>query len=200
MRVLLVGATGTIGRAVEALVSRCHEVIPVSNSKGEFRVDLANPSSIRELYRAVGVVDAVISAAGVAKFAPLAYLSDDDFTLSLSNKLMGQVNLVRFGFDSLATGGSFTLTSGILAERPMVGSAAISLVNAGIEGFIRAAALEAPRHIRVNVVSPGWVLETLADLGMDTEQGTSAETVAKAYLQALEGSGTGEVIDAAGGR
>jgi len=197
MRVLLVGATGTIGSAIAAaLPPRC-EVIPVSHSVGDLRVDLADPGSIHEMYRKTGSVDAVISAAGTAKFAPLSYLTDEDFKISILNKLMGQVNLVRFGFDHVTNGGSFTLTSGILGRRPMVGSAAISLVNAGLEGFVRAAALEAPRNIRVNVVSPGWVTETLAGLGMDTEEGIPAEVVASAYIQAVQGSGTGSVIDAA---
>jgi NAD(P)-dependent dehydrogenase (short-subunit alcohol dehydrogenase family) len=109
------------------------------------------------MYRKVGKVDAVISAAGVAKFGPLRSLTAADFELSLRNKLMGQVNLVGLGFDHVADGGSFTLTSGTLARRPMVGSGVISLVNSGIEGFVRAAALEAPRRItpetiRVQVV------------------------------------------------
>ncbi len=102
-----------------------------------------------------------MSVAGDAKFAPLTSLSDDDFTFSLRNKLMGQVNLVRYGMSAMRDGGSFTLTSGVLAQTPMVGSGAVSLVNAGLEGFVRAAALEAPRGIRVNVVSPPWVTETL---------------------------------------
>lgn len=106
------------------------------------------------------------------------------------------MNLVRLGFECVSDAGSFTLTSGVLAQQPMVGSAAISLVNAALEGFTRAAALEAPRGIRVNIVSPPWVTETLVALGMDTSQGTPAATVARAYVRALEGSGTGEVISA----
>lgn len=198
MRILLVGATGTIGSAVAAALSERHEVISASRSKSEHKVDLADPGSIRKMYQEVGRVDAVICAAGLAKFGPLASLSEDDFQFCLSNKLMGQVNLVRLGFDSVSDAGSFTLTSGVLAQHPMVGSAAISLVNAGLEGFTRAAALEAPRGIRVNVVSPPWVTETLVALGMDTSQGTLAATVAQAYVQALEGSQNGEVIPAGG--
>jgi NAD(P)-dependent dehydrogenase (short-subunit alcohol dehydrogenase family) len=196
MRVLLIGATGTIGSEVaKALLDR-HEVIAVSNKSGEYRVDLANADSIRELFRKAGRVDAVISAAGDARFAPLSKLTDADFEFSLSNKLMGQVNLVRFGLDYVNDRGSFTLTAGTLARKPMVGGAAVSLVNAGIEGFVRAAALEAPRKIRVNAVSPGWVTETLSKLGMDTAGGTPAKVVAQSYLKVLEGSATGQVIDA----
>lgn len=196
MKVLVVGATGTIGSAVAAALSPRHEVISASHTKSEQKVDLADPGSIRRMYQNVGQVDAVICAAGLAKFAPLGSLTEDDFRFCLSNKLMGQVNLVRLGFECVSDAGSFTVTSGVLAQQPMVGSAAISLVNAALEGFTRAAALEAPRGIRVNIVSPPWVTETLVALGMDTSQGTPAATVARAYVRTLEGSGTGEVISA----
>src|SRR5581483_8939700 len=114
---------------------------------------------IRALFGRVGELDAVVSCAGGAAWKPLADLTDEDFALSLRNKLMGQVNVVRHGFDSVRSGGSLTITSGILARTAMPSSAAVSLVNAGLEGFTRAAALEAPRRIRVNVVSPPWVAE-----------------------------------------
>ncbi len=197
MRIVVVGATGTIGRAVvEAFASR-HEILPVGHKSTEITVDLADPASIRAMYQATGLVDGVISAAGLARFSPLAKLSDDDFAFSVSNKLMGQVNLVRLGFDHVRDGGRFVLTSGILARSPMHGSAAISLVNAGLEGFARAAALEAPRGIRVNVVSPPWVKETLQALGMDPANGLPAVTVAKAYVRAVEGNENGAVIEPA---
>jgi NAD(P)-dependent dehydrogenase (short-subunit alcohol dehydrogenase family) len=109
---------------------------------------------------------------------------------------MGQVNLVRFGMDSVADGGSFTLTSGVLAQEPMPGAAAISLVNAGLEGFARSAALDLPRKQRINVVSPPWVSETLQAMGQDPKGGLPAAVVAKAYLVTVEGKETGKVIDA----
>ena len=140
-------------------------------------------------------MDAIVSTAGAAKFGPLESLSDEDFRFSLANKLMGQVNLTRIGMDYLNSKGSITLTSGILSQKPMVGSAAISLVNAGLEGFARAAALEAPRGIRVNVVSPPWVTETLKALNMDQSFGKPAVEVAQGYVKSIEGQQSGEVIE-----
>jgi len=128
------------------------------------------------------------------KGAFLDELSDADFHFSIDNKLMGQVNLVRYGLGSVVDGGSITITSGILAQQPSRGSAAISLVNAGLEGFARAAALEAPRGIRINVVSPPWVTETLQALGMPLQGGLPAATVAQAYVACVEGTATGQVI------
>jgi len=194
MRVLVVGATGTLGAAVVAAVKGRHEVVGASRKSAQ-SVDISAPDSIRRLYGAVGRVDAVLSVAGEARFKPLAELTDPDFRFCLDNKLMGQVNLVRFGLDSVNDRGVFVLTTGVLARRPMPGSAAISLVNAGLEGFVRGAALEAPRGIRVNAVSPPWATETLAALGMDTSQGTPASAIAGLYVQALEGTATGTVLE-----
>ena len=109
---------------------------------------------------------------------------------------MGQVNLVRIGFSHITDRGSFTLTSGVLSQEPMPGSAAISLVNSGIEGFVRAAALEMPKGVRINVVSPPWVKETLEAMGRDSSSGMPTATVAKAYVESVEGAKNGVVIDA----
>jgi NAD(P)-dependent dehydrogenase (short-subunit alcohol dehydrogenase family) len=196
MRVMIIGATGTIGRAVASALAKKHEVIAVGHRGGQHQVDLASTSSIRRLYETTGPVDAVVCCAGSARFGPLAELSDDDFELSLRNKLMGQVNLVRLGLDGVRDGGSFTLTSGVLATEPIPGSGAISLVNAGVEAFARAAALELPRKLRVNVVRPPWVQETLEAMGRDGKTGMPSATLAAAYVASVEGTDSGRVLDA----
>jgi len=195
MRILVVGGTGTIGSAVVAALAPRHEVITVGHTKGSHQIDLASSDSIARLFQAVGRFDALISTAGRAVFAPLDKLTDIDFQLSLSHKLMGQVNLVRLGLPYGNDGASFTLTSGVLSREPIVGSAAISLVNAGVEGFVRAAALELPRGMRVNVVSPPWVTETLLARNMDPSIGLPAAAVAQAYVTSVEGSATGQMFD-----
>ena len=129
-------------------------------------------------------------------FKSFEELTDADYALGLANKLMGQVNLVRFGYRSIRDGGSFTLTSGVLSREPMKGSVSISMINAGVEGFVRAAALELPSGIRINVVSPPWVQETLDALGMKGIQGMPAMNVALAYVDSVEGKKTGTVIEA----
>ncbi len=199
MKILVVGASGTIGRAVVNALYEVHEVVSASRRRSALRVDIADPGSIQYLFRTVGKVAAVVCVAGDAPFGELTTLTDADFKLGLTSKLMGQVNLVRVGMEHVTDGGSFTLTSGILARQPMVGSSAISLVNAGLEGFVRAAALEAPRGIRVNIVSPGWVTETLRMLDRDPSTGTPAAIVAQAYVRSIDGTTTGTVIDASGG-
>ncbi|MFQ5535955.1 MAG: short chain dehydrogenase [Gemmatimonadota bacterium] len=195
MKVLLVGATGTIGSAVDALLVRHdHEVVRVGHSRGDVQVDLADKASIEAMYMKVGGVDAVVSTAGIARFGPLQELSDEDFEFSLHHKLMGQVNLVRLGLPFVAEGGSFTLTSGTLSQDPTPGTVAVAMVGGALESFVKAAALDlSPAH-RINIVSPGWVRETMEAMGMDPSPGTPAADVAKAYLDVLHGEGTGETV------
>lgn len=196
MRVIVIGAAGTIGKAVVEALSGRHEVVRVGRTSGEYQVDYTSRESIERLFRETGPFDALVGLAGGAAFKPLADLTDEDFQFSLSHKLMGQVNLVRGGLAHVREGGSFTLTSGVLSREPMPGTSAISLVNAGLEGFAFAAALDMPRGVRINVVSPPWVTETLEALGWDTSPGMPAADVARAYVECVEGSRNGEVLDA----
>jgi NAD(P)-dependent dehydrogenase (short-subunit alcohol dehydrogenase family) len=195
MRILIIGADGTIGKEIVNALSGDHEIIGATRKGLDVQVDITDPPSLRAMYDKIGKVDAVISAAGSGAWKPLAELTDEDFASSLRNKLMGQVNVVRYGFDHVNDGGSITTTSGVLSQSPMPGSGAISLLNAGLEGFTRAAALEAPRNIRVNVVSPPWVTETLIAMGStDTSHALPAATVARAYVRSVTGKETGAVI------
>jgi NAD(P)-dependent dehydrogenase (short-subunit alcohol dehydrogenase family) len=197
MKIVIIGATGTIGKAVAAALRGKHEVIAVSRSAADYRADITDKSSLEKAFAAIGKVDAIVSAAGGAVFKPLAALTDADFEKCLHDKLMGQVNVVRVGSQYVRSGGSITITSGVLAGEPMPGAAAISMVNAGLEGFGRAAALELGNEkIRVNVVSPPWVTETLIAYKMDPANGLPAAEVAKAYVKSVEGEATGLIIDA----
>jgi NAD(P)-dependent dehydrogenase (short-subunit alcohol dehydrogenase family) len=195
VRVILVGASGTIGREIASILKDGHDVVTTSRSSGTLQVDLAEPDSIEAMYQRVGIFDAVACAAGAARFGPLAELSYDDYLFCLGNKLMGQVNLVRLGLGYFNDNGSFTLASGVLAREPMPGSSAISMVNSGLEGFVQAAQLELTRGVRVNVVSPVWVAEILLALGRDPAAGMPAAQVARAYLAAVTGKMRGAVLD-----
>lgn len=198
MRILLIGANGTIGSAIATALGDRHEIVACGRHHGDYKVDISDPESIRRFFEQVGPFDALISAAGSARFKPLADLAENDFEFSLQNKLMGQANLVRIGERFISSPGSFTLTSGTLANNPMPGSAAVSMVNAGLNGFGRAAALELKdRDIRVNIVSPPWVSETLVAMGRDGSNGLPAATVAKAYADSVENpSVNGQILNA----
>ncbi|RQS63635.1 short chain dehydrogenase [Burkholderia sp. Bp8963] len=199
MRILVVGATGLLGKEIVGLLSAEHDVIGASRKGSTLAVDISDKASIAAMYEHAAPLDAVVCVAGTARFAPLDTLADGDFAFSLANKLMGQVNLVRCGISSITPGGSITLTSGLLAQHPMPGSAAVSIVNAGVEAFARAAALELKGRLRVNVVSPGWVAETLQAMGRDPSGGVHAAVVAQAFRKCVVEDITGQVVSATHG-
>jgi NAD(P)-dependent dehydrogenase (short-subunit alcohol dehydrogenase family) len=196
MRVIVVGATGTIGSAVVEALGEQHEVVGVSNSQGALRVDLSSTPSIEALYAETGPFDALVCAAGRAAFGTLDEVDEEGYRLSLLNKGLGQINLVRMGLQHVQDGGSFTLTSGVLCREPIPQSVAISPANAVVEAFVRAAALNLTRGVRINAVSPPWVRETLQKMGKDPTPGMPAARVAQAYVESIEGMRNGEVVDA----
>ncbi len=191
MKVLVIGATGTIGAAVASAFARKHEVLEASR-KGGLKVDISDPESIRALYSKVGKVDAVVCCAGNGVMKPLPELTDADIAATVQDKLMGQVNLVRFGIDHITDGGVFLLTSGIFSQKPMPGVPAVAMVNGALESFARAAALDLPRGIRINTMSPPFIKETAEKMGFPG--GLPASDNAKVYLEWLEGSETGQVV------
>lgn len=192
MKIIVIGATGTIGAAIVRALRPRHDVLDASR-KGPHKVDIHDARTIANLLDHARP-DAVICAAGGGAWKPLAELTDADFESSLHDKLMGQVNVIRAALTRLPDAGSVVVTSGVLAQKPMPNAAAVAMLNAGLEGFVRVAALEAPRGIRVNVVSPPWVSETLQAMGQDPKHGLPADTVAKAYVAAVEGAMKGETI------
>ena len=194
-RIIVIGANGTIGKAIADSLSENHEVVRVGYRSGDFQVDLGSQSSIEELFSKLGTFDHLINAAGVSKFGALDSISDEDFALGLTNKLLGQMNLVRLGRKHVADGGSITLTSGMLAVNPRPGTSPTTAANAGVNAFVKAAALESARGVRVNVVSPVFVTETALRMGMSGEGTMSAAQTALGYVAAVEGEMNGETID-----
>jgi NAD(P)-dependent dehydrogenase (short-subunit alcohol dehydrogenase family) len=190
MKIVVIGASGTIGRAVSAALAERHEVVAASR-RGPTRVDLADPASIEALFDTVRDCEAVVCCAEGGALTPLESSSDDAFFTGLEGKLLGQVRLVRAAARRMPRGGSVTLTSGRF-DGPLPGSTFGRLVNEGLEAFVRAAAAELPGGPRVNVVSPGWVRETLAAFGEDG--GVPADVLARVYLDAVEGVMTGSTL------
>jgi NAD(P)-dependent dehydrogenase (short-subunit alcohol dehydrogenase family) len=196
MKIILIGASGTIGSRIYETLSKKHEVVRASRSGGDVEVDIASAESIEQMYKSVADVDAVICAAGEAKFGRFQDLTEDDFYVGIRSKMMGQVNLVRIGQNYLNEGGSFTLTTGILAEDPIAGSTAVTLLNAGLIGFVAAAAQELGRGLRVNAVSP-TIVEDSVDAYGDAFAGfdpAPMDRVVNGYVRCVTGNFTGRVI------
>lgn len=193
MKVIVVGATGTIGKALVETLEPFHEIVKVGFSRGDYTADITNKESIEKMFERIGDFDALISTTGDARFGMIDDLNDTDFEYSLRNKLLGQINLFLIGKKYAKTNASFTLTSGMLAQHPIIGSSIVSMVNAGLESFVKAASLEL-NNLRLNIVSPVFAKETMEMMGMDSTTGVPAAKFAKAYKEALESSRNGEVL------
>lgn len=193
MKVLVIGATGTLGSAVaDALEDASHQVVKASRN-GPVRVDLEDPATLDGLFDEVPELDAVVCCAASGPLVDLAAVTDAEFAAGVQGKLLGQVALARRALRRLRDGGSVTLTGGTFAA-PLAGGSLGALVNAGLEGFVTNAAAELPRGLRINIVSPGWVAETLESLGMDPADGTPAAEVARAYVDAVAGTAQGVTV------
>ena len=196
MKVLVVGAEGDVGRTVCEALSGRHDIIRVGRNSGEVRADIADRSSIEAMYRKVGKVDAVVSAAGTVHFAALSEFTEEQFMLGLSNKVMGQINLVLAGLDHVTDGGSFTLTSGVLDRDPIRMGTGAATANAALGGFVVGAAIEMPRGLRINVVSPGLLEASVPRYGawFPGHVPVPSGRVGLAYAKSVEGAVTGKVI------
>lgn len=193
--IIIVGGSGTIGTAVSNLLAKRHELIFASKNKGDIKVDITDVHSIEQMYQKIGKFQAIISTAGWVHFGEFSELTEKNYHDSFHNKLMGQINLVHKGIKYIDPNGSFTLTSGILSRDPIRYGTIASAVNGALESFVKAAAIELPGKMRINVISPTILTESLASygdyfLGFDP---VPAEKVALAYSKSLEGAQTGQI-------
>ncbi|WP_336803829.1 short chain dehydrogenase [Erwinia aphidicola] len=194
MKILVIGASGTVGQSIVNELSRDHQVIRVGKTQGDFQVDLTREESVKALFARTGKVDAVISATGGVHFGPLGEMTSAQFDSGLQDKLMGQVRLVLIGKAFVNPGGSFTLTSGILAQQPIRTGVNATTVNAALEGFVLAAANEL-NGLRINAVSPTVLTESLESYGpfFPGFESVPASRVALAYRRSVDGNETGRV-------
>lgn len=193
-KVAIIGATGTIGSAVANRFEKHYEVLRVSRHSTP-QVDMSDVDSIRAFYKEAGPLDAIVVCAGFAPFSHLTNLSREDFSAAATGKLLGQVSLVTEGLSYLNNGGSFTLTTGILSQHPIAGSAAASMANGGVESFVTAASTELPRGQRINAVSPTVLKEATGfHSAFPGFKQVLATEVADAYIRSVEGVETGKVF------
>jgi hypothetical protein len=200
LRILLIGAGGELGRAVVAELGGRHEIISAGSKSGDVRIDISDPASIVAGLAAAGPLDAVACAAGAVNFHPLSAISvasiaESSYGLGLVNKLMGQVNLTLAARDALREDGSITLIAGVLAGDPIFAGSSASMVNGAIESFARAAAIELPRGLRINAVSPTVFEESMGSYGPFFRgfDPVPVARAARAFARSIEGRQTGQV-------
>lgn len=196
MKIIVIGATGTLGRAVVAELGQDNEVISVGLTHGELQVDLTRDESVEALFAQTGRVDAIIATTGSLFFGPLTAMRAEDFAFGLNDKLLAQVRLSLIGQHYLNDGGSITLTSGIIGSEPIAQGVNATAVNAALEGFVRAAACELPRGLRINVVSPTVLSESVEKYGafFPGFESVPAARAALAYRRSVYGVQTGRTF------
>lgn len=195
MKIIIVGATGTLGKKITPVLAQRHEVIKVGRSNGDLNIDIDDTDTIEAMFKHIGSFDALVSVTGNGHFGPLQNTTDIDFRKGINSKLMGQVNLVLIGQHYINPKGSFTLTSGILAEDPVINGVNLSTVNGAINGFVTGAAVELTDGVRINAVSPGVVEDSPGYFPyFPGHIPVTMDRVIAAYIKAVEGPLTGQVI------
>ncbi|MFJ1254881.1 short chain dehydrogenase [Cupriavidus sp. CuC1] len=193
MKIILIGASGTLGQAIGRQLGPRHQIVAAGRAGADVQVDIKDPASVRRMYVQVGVFDAVVCAAGNVHFGTLGEMTPEQFSIGLKDKLMGQVNLVTEGQHRIADGGSFTLISGILSQDPIRGGSSAAMVNAALDAFVAAAAIDLPRGIRINSVSPTVFVESMAVYGpyFSGFKPVPVDDAALAFAKSVEGAQTG---------
>jgi len=196
MKIIVVGAGGDIGQAACKELQKRHDIVTVGRTTGDYQVDVSDFSAVKSLYGAVGDFDAVVSCAGDATFAPLDEITQETFMVGLQQKVMGQVNLVLAGLNLISDAGSFTLTSGVLDRDPIRMGSNAATANGALAGFAKSAAIEMPRGLRINVVSPGMLDVSAPRYGawFHGHRPVSSHDVGLAYAKCVEGALTGQVV------
>jgi NAD(P)-dependent dehydrogenase (short-subunit alcohol dehydrogenase family) len=195
MKIIIFGGTGVIGKAVAQELSQRHKIITVGKTTGDYQCDLTDKNQIVQLFKKVGEFDAVISTTGHVHFADFEKMTSELYEIGLQDKLMGQVNLVLIGREYINDKGSFTLTSGILSHDPIRSGTSASMVNGALESFVQAAAIEMPRGLRINIVSPTVILESMPQYApfFRGYEPIPASRAALAYSKNAEGIQTGQI-------
>lgn len=196
MKLIVIGAEGIVGTAACDELAARNEIIKVGRNSGDIRADITDRKSLVAMYRETGKVDAVVSTVGSVHFGPLTEFTEEQFMLGLTNKVMGQVNVVLVGIDYVNDGGSFTLTSGVMDRDPIRLGAGGAMANGALGGFVVGAAIEMPRGLRINVVSPGLLQASEEKYGglFPGHEVVSSERVGRAYAKSVEGAINGQVI------
>jgi NAD(P)-dependent dehydrogenase (short-subunit alcohol dehydrogenase family) len=197
MKIIVIGGKGTIGSAVVKELSSRHEILIAGRKNGDLTCDITSEESIRHMFMQAGKFDALVATTGTVHFEDLSKMNLAKYHIGLKDKLMGQVSLVLIGLEYIQDKGSFTLTSGVLSHDPIRTGSSASMVNSAVDGFVRGAAIEMPRQIRINAVSPTVIVESM-DMYGSYFRGFDPIPVAKvalAYSKSVEGLQTGQIYE-----
>ena len=195
MKIILLGASGIIGKEIDRALASQHEIIRAGRN-GEVKVDYTDTISVKAMFEQIGKFDALVAAVGRdSAFKPYDQLTDEDFQVGFQRKFLAQIHLVQIGTPYANDSSSFTLSSGYLSDYPNPASAATGPFNAAVDSFARTVGPMLPRSIRLNVVSPAPVVAP-AEAGRGV---VTASQAAAGYISSIEGRMNGAVIRMWGG-
>ncbi len=196
MRILVVGGEGTVGKAAISDLRKRHDIVSAGRNSGDIKVDVMDEASVLAMFKLAGSIDAVIVTTGHTHFGPVADMTPDLFRKGVNDKLMGQINVALIGMHHVRDGGSITLTSGVTNRDFIRKGANAAAVNGALDDFARGAAIEMPRGLRINVVSPGLLEDSAVkyDGFFPGHLPVSAARVGFAYTKSVESALTGQVI------
>jgi NAD(P)-dependent dehydrogenase (short-subunit alcohol dehydrogenase family) len=196
MRILFVGAQGTVGKRIIEQINPSHEVITAGRNSGDIRVDITSQQSIEEMFKKVNSVDALICTAASGAMDDFETLTSEALYDNMKGKFFSQAQLVLTGQHYLNSSGSFTLTSGIFADEPAKGVTGGGVISGALHSFVLSAAIELKRGLRINVVSPGMVEDSAKDYGylFPGLRAVPMGEITQAYLQCLNTNITGKIF------
>ncbi|GAB3913692.1 short chain dehydrogenase [Larkinella knui] len=195
MKIVIVGASGTMGSYLSTCFEKDHDVIRVGRRTEDIQVEVTSPESIETMYKKIGAFDALVCTAGPTYVGPWKNLTDQEFRQGVEGKMMGQINLVLIGQHYINPRGSFTLITGALTHEPQKNFANASAANAAVEGFVRAAAIELENGIRINAVSPNVIENSPRYFPFfPGEMPTTMKQLEYGFRKSVFGANTGHVI------
>ncbi|SDI32440.1 short chain dehydrogenase [Alteribacillus bidgolensis] len=197
MKLLLVGANGTLGQAVANEMKTDAEIISAGRTNADVEVDITSTDSIQAMFETVGEVDALVCTAGAAHFGPVEDMTPEQNLVAVNSKLLGQINLVLLGLDYIRENGSITLITGILMDDPIVKASSSAMANGGVRAFVKSAAIELPKNIRINNVSPTMVIESEEKYGplFKGFKPREAKDVGLAFKKSILGAQSGQTYE-----
>ncbi|MFB6453830.1 short chain dehydrogenase [Chitinophaga sp. Hz27] len=196
MKILIIGANGTIGKKLTPQLARQHDIITAGRNSGDIRMDITSEASIKAMFEQAKDIDACICIAASGPLDNFSTLTSQQLLEDFNGKLFGQVNIVLIGQHYLNNNGCFTLTSGIFADIPYKGVTGGAMTSGALHSFVLSAAIELQRGLRINVVSPGMVEDSAAAYGhlFPGLKPVSMQSLTDAYQESLNEKITGQIF------
>ena len=195
-KIIVVGATGKLGRVVVKGLQKDYEVIRAGRSGPDLKIDAFDFESVSDVLASVGPFDGLVSCIGGTPFKTFEELTMDDFAAGLSTKCFSQLNLAKAAIPFLSENGSITLTSGIIGDEPIIAGSCAAAANGALNMCVSTLAAEYAGKLRINVVSPSIIENSVDHYGMlfDGFEPTSNESIVHAYRRTISSPITGRVM------